>query len=215
MNNSESLPAQVAGEVASAFLPGVGPVVERMFAAAKREWSRNRSRAMAAAEKAAGMSREDLAEELELNPQLVPLATRLLWEAAMTDDQQHLEAMGAVFGQAAASPNSDTEDPSIILIELSHLRAEDILILRAMRPHEFVFLEAPHEKDDTRGNPNTAARLGEEMSVEEEAVSFGLRRLAAHGFAYTYPGPVLGGTRYYLSSLGKTLCEALDLLHEP
>jgi hypothetical protein len=77
--------------VSSDFLRGSGTFVERMFNAIRDEWGRNRSKALKVATKVSGLSRGDLAERIENEPELVPLLTRLLWEAAMTGQGPLLE----------------------------------------------------------------------------------------------------------------------------
>jgi hypothetical protein len=131
----------------------------------------------------------------------------------MTGHHQLLEALGAVFGQAADN-RALTDDSAVILNELSHLRPEDIAILSVMRQHSFVFLEGLEERGDKESPADAAATLARQAEMGEEDFGHGMRRLVGHGFAYTYPGVTLGGTRYYVSRLGTTLCEALDLLKE-
>ena len=134
----ESLPADVSGELASIVLPGSGTVVARMFRAVHDERTTNRSLALQAAERTAGMSREDLAERIEARPALVPLVTRLLWEATMTGQGPLLEAMGAAFGAAVDDP-VHCQEYELVLGGLRDLRGDDVRVLRQLREADIFF----------------------------------------------------------------------------
>lgn len=114
MREKESLPAEFAGDLASSVVPGAGPLLSRLVTAVAGEWSRNRSDAMKAAVRTSGLTRQDLAERIQEESQLLPLVTRLLYEAAMTGQGALLEAKGAAFGAAAVEP-SRTSDYELIL----------------------------------------------------------------------------------------------------
>jgi hypothetical protein len=127
----DSLPADFVGEASSLIVPGSGSAVRRMFLAVVDEWSRNRSAALAAAERTSGLSREDLAERIVAHPELVPLVTRLLWEAAMTGQHTLLEALGAAFG-AAVDDVPRAAEYELVLGGLRNLRGEDMATVRKL-----------------------------------------------------------------------------------
>ena len=194
----------------SVVLPGSGAVATRMFSAVRDEWNRNRSVALRAAERVSGMSREDLAERIELHPELVPLVTRLLWEAAMTGQGSLLEAMGAAFGKAAGDI-ARSSDYELVLGGLRNLRGEDIGVLRHLRDRTVFHQRAD---DDPRTEETSAFQtvhgLGGRLSLSEESLTFACVRLVSQGFATS--ASVLGGQRYEISLLGLLLCDALEQL---
>lgn len=209
MSDETHLPAQVAGEIAGAFIPGTGAVVTRMFDTVRAEWSRFRSHAMKAAEATSGMSREDLAEQIEAHPELVPLVTRLLHEAAMTGQHKVLEAMGAAFGAAARHPDQCGKfEP--LLRELPGLQSDDVLLLReVVRKPVFRRNKAEDLLTETE-RFQTAEAVADRLGLPIEEVVTGLVRLRNHGFSMT--AGAIGGTHFEASSNGALLVDALRLL---
>ena len=66
------------------FGPLMAPLASRVTRSFRDEYRRNTSTALSAAERRAGMSREELAEAIADDPRLIPLVTRLLYAAGMT-----------------------------------------------------------------------------------------------------------------------------------
>lgn len=211
MRPDDSLPAETAGELASFFLPGTGGPVTRLLKAVRDEWSRNGSRALKMAERTSGLTREDLAERIENQPELVPLVTRLLWEVAMTGQGPLLEAMGAAFGAAVAEP-SRTVEYELILGGLRNLHGDDVRILREMRDRQVFHQQAEEEETQESAEFQTARRLGERLRTSEAAMAFGLVRLVNQGFASSMT--VLSGTRYEITGLGRLLYDALERMND-
>ena len=90
----------VAGAV-TGWLPFGGalePLVRRMSVAVRHEHARRHSIAMKAAERRSGMSREDLEERIASDPDLVPIAVRVLHAAGSTGDEKLLKLLGAALG---------------------------------------------------------------------------------------------------------------------
>ncbi|WBQ03232.1 hypothetical protein [Kribbella sp. CA-293567] len=208
MTDRESLPAKVAGEISSTFVPGTGPLVERIFVAVRSEWGRNRSLALKVAIKVSGLSREDLAERIENEPEVVPLLTRLLWEAAMTGQSHLLEAMGAAFG-AAVGDLDRVNEYELILGGLRNLHGDDVRVLRKIRDR-YVFDQRSEEEEPS--GVQTVRQIGRRLGRTDEAVAFGLVRLVSQGFATSLG--VLGGVRYESTELGRLLYDALERMDE-
>lgn len=110
---------------AGAPAPGTGPLARRATVAIRKEWSRNHSTALKAAEDASGLTREQLAERLDENPEHVPLSVRLLYAAGMNGYEPTLKAMGAVFGLAVDDP-SRMDECTVILSSLTDLSAAHV-----------------------------------------------------------------------------------------
>jgi len=182
-----------------------------MFNAMLREWGANRSLAMAAAERTAGMSREDIADRINTHPELVPLVTRLLYEGAMTGQHPVLEAMGAAFGSAIGDlPNLNQYE--LILGGLRNLQGDDVRLLRLIRDRHVFWQQGDDPETPETEEMQTARRLALRSGQSEELVVFGLVRLTNQGFA-TSSG-VVGGSRFEISEMGRLLYEALERLND-
>lgn len=107
-------------------------MVGRLVAAVRGEWSRSRREAFKAAGQAAGLSPSDFLQHIAENPNLIPLAARLMWQATMTGQQARLEALGAVYGLAFDHPDS-LDDVEVILETLPSVRTHDVRVLRGLR----------------------------------------------------------------------------------
>jgi hypothetical protein len=208
----EDLRSLVAADLASTVVPGTGAIVQRLLEKVRDEWSSNSSAAMVAAVTTSGLTREDLAERIEERPELVPLVTRLLFEAAMTGRGPTLEAMGAVFGAAVRDP-SKVEPFQVLLAEMSSLTADDVLVLRHMRERSVFRNEDDERKDEPAWADRTwqeSRELAADLGMNVETLMFSLVRLAGHGFVRT--SPALGGTHYTLTEMGLLLYDALERL---
>lgn len=195
----------VAAEIVGKFVPGAGVLTQRALEAARAEWARNQSLAMAAACRSAGMSREDLDQTMEENPELLPLVTRLLWQAAATGERDLLEAMGAIFGSTALS-RTPVDECDGILKSLDALHAVDINVLRWLSSSERVVSVDDSDEDD--GADYTSVSLAERLGTDNDRVNGSLARLVGQGFAISRS--VLGGDRFTITTTGRVLCEALS-----
>lgn len=134
MNNKDSRPRLVedlaGGAVGSVpfFGPLLTPLGSRLASAVAEEWRQNTSKALRAAEQMSGMSREDLAAALEGNPRLIPLLTRVLFQAGMSGEEEKLHALGATLGRAVSTPEA-IDEASVLLTALQDLSAAHIRIL--------------------------------------------------------------------------------------
>lgn len=76
----------------------------------------------------AGISREDLAERLERDPQLVPLFVRVLYAAGMNGHDRTLRLLGGFLGDAL-SDVSQVDDVSLMLAAVENLSEHHIKVL--------------------------------------------------------------------------------------
>lgn len=204
----QSLPAELAGEVTSAVLPLGGGLVSRLFSAAVNEVQTNHSRAMEAAVRTSGLSREDLAERMMERRELVPLVTRLLFDTAQTSDRDLLEAMGAAFA-AAVQEFERADEVGLTIRGLRNLLAEDIPVLRHLRDRD-VFDDRSETGQETE-ELQTAGGLAGRLDADPERVMFSLNRLAGQGFALG--ASAFGGSRFSVTGLGRLLCDALERMN--
>ncbi|MGY4766961.1 hypothetical protein ACXC9Q_08585 [Kribbella sp. CWNU-51] len=212
MQSDESLPADLAGDLVSSVLPGGGPLLSRLIGAVAGEWSRNQSHAMSAAVRTSGLSREDLVERIEEQPELVPLVTRLLHEAAMTGQGPLLEAMGAAFG-AAVVESARAPEYELVLGGLRNLHGVDVRFLREIRDRPVFQQQTEEEEAEALESDRlqTSFRLAVRLQVSEETLWFGLVRLANQGFAVTEG--VYSGNRVTITELGRLLYDVLERMN--
>ena len=116
-------------------IPGVGPLLaplaKRAFKSIREEWARNSSKALRAAERISGMSREELSDRISDDPRLIPLVTRVLYAAGMTGQDTILRALGTALGDAVQNPEK-VDEVELLLIGISDLRRHHVVILEAI-----------------------------------------------------------------------------------
>lgn len=116
-------------------IPLLGPLLEplgrRLTTAIREEWQRASSKALKAAERVSQMSREDLAEAIAADPRLVPLATRVLFQAGMTGQDETLAALGAVLGNAVRH-RDQIDEVEILLGAVAEIRRPHVVVLRVL-----------------------------------------------------------------------------------
>lgn len=213
VNTSPSSPAdEIGGELGQALLPvGGGLIGKFLFGNVRREWARNASVALRAAVRAAGISREDLAEELEARPRLVPLYLQVLWAAGMNGHDRTLRAMGQVLGSAvrAAPDDEDSlEDAEAALQAMGSLTVRHFRVLGAL---EDAPSRAP-KGSGTNYSEATAEALAERLGMRQERVSQALVNLSAAGLAESLN--VYGGLAYPITSLGRAVLRAAEAVDE-
>ena len=93
------------------------------------EWQRYGSECIRLAERLSGLSREDITERLEMNPDLVPLTTRILFAAGTRHSDEVLKALSAVLANALANPQK-VDDAQVYVDVLEKLGAHHIRLLR-------------------------------------------------------------------------------------
>lgn len=199
-------------EIVSSVVPGTGWLTDKVLDRVAREHEQRASKALRVAENASGMSREELADLLDGQPELVPLYLQVLYAAGMNGHEQVLRAMGAAMGLAAAAARSGDGD-SFDDIELA---------LRAMKdftPRQFQVLQAIVKSGGAKGDdgeddllptgaPGISASLG--ISVERaEACLISLSGLGLVTVVQTW-----GGNSYPIAPLGRAVVAAADAVAE-
>jgi hypothetical protein len=181
-------------------IPGIGwalgPLAKRVGESIDREWKRNRSVAMKAAERAAGMSREDLEERIAAEPSVIPLTVRVLWAAGMNGNDATLKGMGRTLGHAVREPE---------------LIGEAELIVAAMTdfgPSHRAVLEALQAVPG--GEAWLHDKIVERVAAPRSVVRMAVSALVARGLIDIHAG-YGGGVPYSISELGRTV---LDVLRE-
>jgi hypothetical protein len=172
----------------------LGPLAERLADGLAKEWERNRSVAFRAAERASGRSREDLEDDINNVPGVIPLTIRLLWAAGMNGYDATLKGMGATLGHAVRDPRRIGE-------------AE--LILAAMAdfgPNHRAVLEALEAKP--AGLEWVYEDLPEHVEVPSSIVGLYASALQARGLVRIHAG-YGGGVPYNITELGRTVLEVL------
>lgn len=186
---------------ADALAPGTGPVARRALTAVSREWSRNHSTALRAAETSSGLSREQLTDLLDENPAFVPLSVRLLYAAGMNGYEPTLKAMGAVFGHAVADP-SRMDECTVILSSLTDLSAAHVAVLR-------LIAREPPIGDGVSTRFWTAETLIESSTLPKVVVPLCVAALIGRGLAEEHPEVFSSGT-CQITTLGRVVLDLLE-----
>lgn len=232
-NYKPGLPAELAGSAMSLF-PG-GALLEgstaKLVQMGLDAWARRNSPALEAAERASGLSRDDMAEVLERNPDVVPIAARVLFQAGMTNQDEMLGALGAMLGALFLTPN-DTDEVELLIISLSDMRRVHLQVLRALegRPRSYKSLEhariiqGHRERDELHGAPEddgpsssdgqtwNDVALAFDTGLPLTRVQLALAGLQSGGFLST--PTVTGGPGYLLAPAGRTVLEVLRRYQE-
>ena len=179
-------------------------VSSRLITAVQAEHQRNTSKAMAATERASGLSRWDLQERIADNPNLVPLLTHVLFTAGMTGFDDVLESMGQVLGDAVRDPTS-ADDAAVVLTAMAPLRGHHTKVLRVLtrdRPLHGAEGEEPKKVHWSIPTISPEAGLSEDISglCVAGLVNAGLVRTL---MTFDRPG-------YEITELGKTVLEAIE-----
>jgi hypothetical protein len=190
-------------------IPGVGPILapfaRRAFRSMREEWARNNSKALRAAERVSGMSREELADRISENPRLVPLAIRVLYTAGMTGQDTILRALGTALGDAVRDPEK-IDEAELLLIGMADLREHHIVILKIMTE------KLPHPTE-----PDTFLYWGSAPLADKSGYSRDLVNICIAGLVRSGMIRQIGdayGVCYEISDLGRTALEVLNQLDE-
>jgi hypothetical protein len=201
--DDEHLGDELAADALSLVVPRSGTLARRMFGAVRREWQRNLSRALGAAEQAAGLTREEIADWLHADPAAAPLYVQVLWAAGSNGHDKTLRAMGAVFGFAAKA-SARGEESAVEDAELA-LRA-----LAGFSPRHFRVLNVLAAGGVARGEDGreniglvTPAHVAEQTGLRLEIASQCLLNLAGAGLTTTVNSFLGGNTGYPISELGR------------
>jgi hypothetical protein len=198
----------VAGAVES--IPVVGPILAPFFKRGSRrireEWARNTSKALRAAERASGMTREQLADVISEDPRLIPLVTRVLFAAGMTGQDSILRALGTALGDAAREPDK-LDEAELLLIGMTDLRRHHVVLLEIMS-------DDPPQPDRPGGGfvHWHASLLAEKSGYSSDVVTICIAGLLNSGLIRALDDTY--GASYEISDLGRTALAVVDELDE-
>lgn len=107
----------------------VSSLVGILLKGATDEWKRRASLCIRLAEQHSGLSREDISEILETDPQLVTLTNRVLYSAGLRGSDEVLLGLSAVLGDAMRGPHK-TDEAEVYVSILEKLTTPHIELLR-------------------------------------------------------------------------------------
>ena len=188
-------------------IPVLGPLLEplasRAADAVRAEYRRNTSTALRAAERASGMSREDLQERIADDPNLVPLLVKVLFSAGTNGFDDVLKAMGAALGAAVLDPNT-VNDAEIVLAAISDLKKHHIhLLTAATQEPPLVQVEG----EDPRRVHWMLETLATEAGMSDDMTGLCAAGLVNSGLLRTMS--LYGGLGYEVTDLGRLVLEVL------
>jgi hypothetical protein len=214
MTDDDLLPELAAAAVES--LPGgafLGVLFDRATRAVQVEWRRNLSTAISIATDVAGLSREDLDELLELEPQLVPLFVRVLYAAGMNGHDKTLKLLGGFLGQALAD-TSHIDDVSLMLSAVENMTEHHIKVLEIVESP----VGAHKIAAETSGTHWTTGLLVQVSGMRRELTLVAAQGLMNAGFVSdegidgggaTFGDLETGGTILQITELGQTVLDVL------
>lgn len=192
-----------AGDALAAVMPFGNILGQSLSRHLRAEWNRNTSVAIRAAERTSGLSREDLAEWINSDPQATPLFMKVLWVAGMNGHDGTLKAIGTVLGQAAKADNEDAfADAEIVLHAMTDLGPRHFTVIAALAESEVVHNE--------NGNENVAqftpSYISNVTGIRESVTHQCLVNLAGAGLVE--PVAALGEMAYPVTPLGIAVLHA-------
>jgi hypothetical protein len=209
MPDTDDRLADDLGAGAIELIPGIGPVLapfaRRAFKNMRAEWARNSSKALRAAERLSGLSREELADRISENPRLTSLTIRVLYAAGMTGQDTILTALGTTLGHAIQDPEK-IDEAELLLSGMTELRNHHIVILRIMTE------KLPHPTEPDTFIYWSSEPLAGKSGYSRDLVNICIAGLMRSGLIRTVEDAY--GVCYEISALGRTALEALDELNE-
>jgi hypothetical protein len=149
------------------------------------------STALRAAERVSGQTRKQLGEAIAEDPQLIPLATRVLYAAGMNGHDQTLAAMGRALGDAVRD-RERIDEMELILTALADLGPAHVRLLQALAvPGAWVSPVSVPETD-----------------LPPRVRDLCLATLISRGLVANSSGPAYR-VRYDATELGRTLLDVL------
>lgn len=194
-----------AAELIPVLGPILAPFAKRAFRSMREEWARNGSKAIRAAERASGMSREELADRISEDSRLIPLAIRVLYAAGMTGQEAILRALGTTLGDAIRDPEN-IDEAELLLIGMSDLRRYHIVVLEIMTENR------PHPNDPDSFLYWGSEPLADLSGYSRDLVNICIAGLVRSGLIRQVDDAY--GVSYEISDLGRTALEVLDELDE-
>jgi hypothetical protein len=176
--------------------PAAGVFTRRSMVKIREEHERRVSLALRAAERIAGLTREELGDAIGEDPELVPLVTRILYAAGMNGYDRTLEAMGRALGDAVRDRDR-IDEVDLILTALADLTAAHVSVLQALARFSTENADAPHH-----------LYVREESVLSSRVVELCLAGLVSRGLVDGTTG-LDAVTEYEISELGRTLLAVL------
>jgi hypothetical protein len=208
VSSDDSLADSLAADALGLVLPFGNTIGQRGAAAIRQEWSRLTSRALKAAERSSGITREELAEWIERDPRALPLYMKVLWSAGMNGYEQTLRAMGAVLGEAAkatvAGEDEAMERAELALQAMANLGPMHFKVLAALS--KSVVVVGEHGGENLR--QFTPDFVSEVAGMSESLAAQCSLNLANSGL--TELTSVLGGNAFPLTDLGRAVLRAAE-----
>ena len=191
---------------------------EQMAEGLAREVNRNRSTVLRLAEQAAGISREDLAERIAEQPQLVPLVVRVMYAAGMNGHDSTLLLLAGYLGSALAD-DDEIDDAELMISAIADLTERHIHVLALLEgpPWEAVGEEESEVSGWTTGVLLRATDLRPEVAL---TAARGLLRsglvsdLGPGGQGPTYNDLKHGGSLLTITEMGRSVLEVLRVVKE-
>jgi hypothetical protein len=188
--------------------PVIGPLLEPLAKKTIAAWAEQQrlkaSKALSAAERVTGLSRDELEDRISQEPRLLSLTARLLFSAGMNDYEPIIESMGRIVGEAIADVEK-RDQADLVLNAIAGLGRLHVAVLRAAKG-------TPPRPDDAAADANIA------WQAETLATAAGLERdmtllcsvgLANAGLLRTLS--LMGGLGYEVTELGDVV---LDVIRE-
>lgn len=185
----------------------IEPWIASLSKNVREEHRRRRSVALRAAEVRTGLSREDLEEQIASDPDLLPLAIRVLFAAGQGGDDSFRQLLGAALGDAV-SGGGGAEEALLIVGPLESLRPTllRILELLATKPPGPPGFEGAEDPQGFWLRDHVRQRLG----ISEEALGLCLSELASRGTIAV--GQTYAGDDCELTALGRTILDVMGSL---
>jgi hypothetical protein len=188
------------GDVALSVSGFAEPSAEKILQKTKEVWTRNHSKALEAAQKAAGLDRDQLGEAIVNNPSLIPLYVRILYAAGMNGHDEVLRTIGTLFGGAVRKVLvSDT-------YSLDHIEAI-LSALEGLGPQHFKILDAvdsrliPNESGSTDQTQHSSGIICGYLKLDSDLGEMCLVNLSSAGLVITVSG--YSSLVYKISNVGR------------
>lgn len=211
-DRSPSLGGETFAALFGTLVPGIAPTLRRAVTVMEAEVARTRSVALRAAERQAGMNRDDLLEAIAAESRLVPLLQRLLYAAGMNEYDPILTAMGEALGRAV--DDAAAQDESMMLLDsLNGLTLAHVQVLRLLTeaPDAPSSDPLPQELQSDRSEPYGwgMAQLHARANLPAHVVDLAVAALAARSMVDSGRG-FGGGISANITPLGSTILELLE-----
>jgi hypothetical protein len=178
----------------------VEPIAENILQKAKEEWTRNHSKALEVAQRAAGLERDQLGEAIANNPSLIPLYVRILYAAGMNGHDEVLRTIGTLFGGAVKEVlDSDTYSLDYLEAILSSLDGLGPIHFRIL--HALESGQIPNESGSKDQTQHSSDLISAHLTIDQDLADMCLNNLASAGLIITVSG--YSSLVYKMSNVGR------------